>query len=61
MTAFETFPEPKVVTVVAATVNKKEIGKAFKRDAKVRTHFCSDWASVPSKLQMLREPRSCMT
>lgn len=36
LTAFETYAEPKLVEVVAATPNKKEIGKAFKKDAKVR-------------------------
>lgn len=51
MTAFETFPEPKVVTVVAATPNKKEIGKAFKRDAKVNSLFCSHHTGHTSKYQ----------
>lgn len=34
MTAYEKFPEPKVVDMVKVNVNKKEVGVAFKKDAK---------------------------
>ena len=35
LTAYEQFKTPQVVTVTTLTPNRKEIGKAFKKDAKV--------------------------
>ena len=41
LTAYEQFKDPQMVTVTTLMPNRKEIGKAFKKDAKVlapRTH-----------------------
>ena len=35
LTAYEQFKTPQMVTVTTLTPNRKEIGKAFKKDAKV--------------------------
>lgn len=35
MSAYEKFPEPRLMDVVSVTPNKKEIGVAFKKDQKV--------------------------
>jgi len=35
LTAYEKFPEPREVEELKVTANKKELGVAFKKDAKV--------------------------
>ena len=35
LTAYEQFKDPQTVTVTTLTPNRKEIGKAFKKDGKV--------------------------
>ena len=34
LTAFETFPEPRMVEELSIVPNKKELGKLFKKEAK---------------------------
>ncbi len=35
LTAYEQFKDPQTVTITTLTPNRKEIGKAFKKDGKV--------------------------